>query len=164
MRFITLFITLILCSTWASAQNNNEVIRLSEPVVETESFEVFGSEMEATYDEQLSSLTEAIESGEQEEELYVQTEIVQVCQKKGCFFVAQDEDFSARVTFIDYSFFIPTNSAGKTVVVRGTLNEKILSEEQARHYAEDEGKDPSGIIGEQKEYSIVATSVLIPKD
>jgi hypothetical protein len=40
---------------------------------------------------------------------------------------------------------------------------KELSEEKAKHYAQDSGADPDAIEGPQKEYSVVATSVLIYK-
>ena len=93
----------------------------------------------------------------------IETEIVEVCQKKGCFFIAQDGDSVARITFVDYSFFVPTDSGGKTVTIVGTFDRKTLSEAQARHYAEDAGGDPSKVVGPRSEYAIVATSVIVPK-
>jgi hypothetical protein len=89
--------------------------------------------------------------------------VAKVCQKKGCFFVAQDGDAVARVTFVDYSFFVPTDSGGKDVTIVGTFGKKELSEEKARHYASDEGSNPDAITGPRSEYSIVATSVIVPK-
>ena len=86
--------------------------------------------------------------------------VSQVCQRKGCFFVAQDGDAVARVTFVDYSFFVPTDSAGKDVTLVGTFNRKMLSEAQAQHFAEDAGQDPTKVVGPREEYSIVATSVV----
>jgi hypothetical protein len=38
----------------------------------------------------------------------------------------------------------------------------VLSEAQARHFAEDTGDDPNKISGPREEYTIVATSVVIP--
>jgi hypothetical protein len=88
--------------------------------------------------------------------------VAQVCQKKGCFFVAQDGDAVARVTFVDYSFFVPTDSGGKDVTIVGTFNRKVISEAQAKHFAEDAGQDPAAVTGPREEYSIVATSVVVP--
>lgn len=165
MRKTILFIATLFIYTNATAQEaNTEVIRLSEPVMQTDEFEIFGSEMEISEINHSQSLRQAIEGTITDEEIFITTEVAQVCQKKGCFFIAQEGDLSARITFVDYSFFIPTNSAGKTVTLRGVLSEKTISEEQAKHYAEDAGKDPSLISGDQKEYAIVATSVAIPKD
>lgn len=122
-----------------------EVIRFSEPVQETETFEVFGSEVEQW--NEANSLILVIDS-EQElagKEVTVETEIAKVCQKKGCLFVATQDGYSARITFKDYGFFIATDSQGKTVTLVGAFTVKELSEEQARHYAEDAGEDAEAI-------------------
>ena len=158
--FFTLVILLV--STLVSAQTSSEVIRLSEPVQETETFEVFGEDIDV---QSLSpvTLSDVIEGKAEESTVILKTSVAEVCAKKGCFFVAQDGEYSARITFKDYGFFIPTDSQGKEVVLVGDFSVKTLSEEKAKHYAEDAGKDPETIKGEQKEYSIVATSVVVPK-
>ncbi len=91
--------------------------------------------------------------------------VIKVCQKKGCWMIVQSAKNSARITFKDYAFFVPKNCRGKKVVVEGIMTETIISEADARHYAEDDGmskKEVEKIKGEQKEYSFVATSVIIP--
>ncbi len=65
------------------------------------------------------------------------------------------------MTFKDYRFFIPTDAAGAKVQLTGTFKIKPLTEEQAKHYAEDAGKNPDDIEITEKEYNIVATSVKI---
>ncbi|WP_421774678.1 DUF4920 domain-containing protein [Gracilimonas sp.] len=162
MKKIFIPVFLMLLSTSLFAQEA-EVIRLSEPVQQTDAYEVFGSEVEQW--NEATSLISLIESEEElsGKEVTVETEIAKVCQKKGCFFVANQDGYSARITFKDYGFFIPTDSQGKTVKLVGTFTVKELSEEQAKHYAEDAGEDADAIEGPQKEYSIVATSVMIPK-
>lgn len=157
---------IILLVIWAGslfAQSNSEVIRLSEPVYETEEFEVFGEKIDASAIKSAQRLTEIIDSPQKEGPVKLITTVAQVCRKKGCFFFASDKNYTARITFKDYGFFIPTDSEGKEVVLVGKFSEKILSEEQAKHFAEDAGKNPDEISGEQKEYSVVATSVVIPK-
>ncbi len=162
MKKIFVPVFLMLLSTSLFAQEA-EVIRLSEPVQETEAYEVFGSEVKQW--NEAVSLVSVIESEVElsGKEVTVETEVAKVCQKKGCFFVANQDGYSARITFKDYGFFIPTDSQGKTVKLVGTFTVKELSEEQAKHYAEDAGEDADAIEGPQKEYSIVATSVMIPK-
>ncbi|MEX0609813.1 MAG: DUF4920 domain-containing protein [Balneolaceae bacterium] len=162
MKNILLLLAGFLIASTAYAQQA-EVIRLSEPVQQTENYEVFGAEVETW--EAAESLSSVIEAGETfiGKEITLETEVAQVCEKKGCFFVANDGSKSARITFKDYGFFIPTDSQGKNVKLVGVFNVKELSEEQAKHYAEDAGNDPEEISGTQKEYSIVATSVLVPK-
>lgn len=161
MRYL-LFTLFLLISTTVFSQDTN-VVRLSDPIIETENFEVFGSEMDTDLAVEAKTLSSAISELSQESEILIQTKVNKVCQKKGCFFIAVDGDLSARVTFKDYGFFIPTNSTGKEVVLKGILTEKVLTEDQAKHYAEDAGENSDEIVGDQKEYSIIATSVMIPK-
>lgn len=163
MRSLVIILFVFLPFTSINAQD--EVVRLSEPVDQTEAYETFGSVLELELDNnaEIVSLDKAIELIGNEGEVFIKATIKQVCAKKGCFFIAEGEDSEARVTFVDYSFFIPTNSTGKEVVFRGNIEEKVLTTEQAKHYAEDAGEDPDQITEEQKEYAIVASSIRIPK-
>ena len=161
MRYL-LFILFVFISVKVSAQQT-EVIRLSDPVIETDEFEIFGIEMDINESSDTFTLSEAIETNDLESELLISAMVNKVCQKKGCFFIAVDGVLSARITFKDYGFFIPTNSAGKQIVVKGIVTEQILSEEQAIHYAEDAGELADNIAGDQKEYTIIASSIMIPK-
>ena len=50
--------------------------------------------------------------------------------------------------------------------MEGTLSETVISEQEARHYAEDAGKNTDEILSirrERKGYSITAVSVQIPE-
>lgn len=137
-----------------------------EPVETGENYEVYGSEFPD--DTQFFALNYLIENSSVFDGQQVATTgiIKQVCQKKGCFFILtnEDEDRSARITFKDYEFFIPTNSAGNEVHLVGEFKIKELSEEKAKHYAQDAGEDPEEIEGAQQEYGLTATSVKIIKD
>lgn len=156
-----LFAVLFLCTALsANAQEAKKVIKLSEPVYVTKTYEVYGEKV-ADLDKprSLSSLAKYSEP----QNVVVKTSIAEVCEKKGCFFVVQDGDMTARITFKDYGFFIPTDSQGKEVTIVGVFSKKMLSEEQAKHYAEDAGKNSEDIKGEQAEYSIVASSIILSK-
>ena len=139
-----------------------EVIRLSEPVATTESHEVFG----AMLPDQGTplSLVDVIDNQVkyQDQEVLLATRIAKVCQKKGCFFVATEGAMTARVSFKDYEFFIPTDSGGKDVVLLGTFSRKSVSKEEAEHYAKDLGETASS-SPEKFQYSIVASAVKIPR-
>lgn len=92
--------------------------------------------------------------------------VAEVCQVKGCWMILVDGDTKVRVTFKDYGFFMPKNLAGTKVVVEGVLSEEVLSEKDARHYAEDAGKSKAEIAkikGDQRELGFEATGVLAPK-
>ncbi|MDZ7681781.1 MAG: DUF4920 domain-containing protein [Fodinibius sp.] len=149
--------------SFAQQSNKKEVISLSDPVETTDDYEVYGSKFEAS--EQPLSLENLLAKSDtyKNKQVVAKGKIKQVCQKKGCFFMLADGEREARITFKDYAFFIPTNTAGKKVVLKGTFNVKELAEKKAKHYAEDAGEDPEKVKGAQQEYSLVATSVKIMK-
>ncbi len=159
-----LFTALLLTISLSVTAQDGEVKRNSEPVAVTETHEIFGEVF--TEPKNLLTLNEVITNEEEYigKEIIVEATIAEVCQDKGCFFVAQSGESTARITFIDYSFFVPTDSQGKKVTLAGTFSKKVISEEDAKHFAEDAGKDPGAVKGDQIEYSIVATSVSIPKN
>jgi hypothetical protein len=86
--------------------------------------------------------------------------ITKVCQTKGCWLVLADGEMHARVKFGNHDFFIPKDTSGNAVVY-GTLEVKTLAEDVAKHLAEDAGQDPATVSGEQQEYRITATSVML---
>ncbi len=165
MKYTLTLLIILFISTLTVAQEseNIEVLRLSEPVEVTDQYEVFGSKILSKDTAKPLADIIAKSADHQDKEVMVTANVTEVCSKKGCFFVANSGDKTARVTFVDYSFFVPTDSQGKDVTIVGVFNETTLTEEKAKHYAEDAGQNPDDIVGEQKEYSIVATSVVIPK-
>ena len=110
------------------------------------------------------SLVELVKDNEkyQDQEVLLATRIAKVCQKKGCFFVATEGAVTARVSFKDYEFFIPTDSGGKDVVLLGMFSRKSVSKEEADHYATDLGETATS-NPERFQYSIVASAVKIPR-
>ncbi len=93
--------------------------------------------------------------------LAVRGSAAEVCQAKGCWMVLTEGDRSIRVTFRDYAFFVPKDIAGKTVVVEGVLSKRSLSRDEAEHYAAESGAGAAH-PGPREEWSLVATSVVIP--
>jgi hypothetical protein len=91
----------------------------------------------------------------------LETKISKVCQKKGCFFIAQQNEHIIRVSFKDYSFFVPTDSSGKTVILAGQLIQKKMTQKQAKHFNSDLQSN-SDSIKPGVVYEIVANSVQIP--
>ena len=140
-----------------------EVVRLSEPVMVTDTHEIFGAPLPES--DRVLKLADLIGHSDQYlgKEVMVSTRITKVCQKKGCFFLAQDGDAMARITFKDYGFFVPTDSAGKSVMLAGVFSRQKLSAEKAQHLAEDMGEKPQEPLTGGFEYAIEATSVSIPR-
>ncbi len=82
--------------------------------------------------------------------------ITQVCQKKGCWVVLEQDGQSARVMAKDHGFAVPKDASGQAVAY-GVLEAEPITEEHARHLVEDDGaKAPA-----EKELRIVATSIEI---
>ncbi|MGS2720342.1 DUF4920 domain-containing protein [Paraglaciecola aestuariivivens] len=140
---------------------NAQVIRLSDPIAADHKSETFGAHFNA----QLPSVS--LDTLSQSPEQYLgktfkmQTRIAKVCKKKGCFFIAQQNQHVIRVAFRDYGFFIPTDSSDKTVELTGELVKKQRTEAQSQHYQQDLTEKLSALpIGEV--YEIVADSIKIP--
>ncbi len=138
-----------------------EALRLSEPIHQDATSETFGALIEEPPAvTQLATILEAPQTfiGKQ---LAIETKVSKVCQKKGCFFIAQHEGKAIRVTFKDYSFFVPTDIAGRKVTLVGELIQNEVSEAQATHLSKDLGEQGSVKRGVQ--YQLVASSVKVPK-
>ena len=91
----------------------------------------------------------------------VRAPAAEVCQSKGCWMVLTEGARSIRVTFQDYAFLVPKDVAGKTVVVEGVLSRRLLSADETKHYAEESGAGAT-TPGPREEWSLVATSVVVP--
>jgi hypothetical protein len=90
--------------------------------------------------------------------------VTAACQMSGCWMnLPYGEGEEMRVSFIDYSFFVPKDLAGTEVVVEGVARKTEVSVETLRHFAEDEGKsaeEVAAITEPAWEVEFVATGVL----
>jgi len=77
--------------------------------------------------------------------------IADVCQREGCWLVLSDGERTIRIKMKDHKFVVPKDSGNKIAIVEGVIEKQELSEEMARHYAEESaGKvDPTTIKGPQ---------------
>lgn len=139
-----------------------ETIRLSEPVEQDANSETFGTKLDMSLPKLSMASLITDSPSHLHKPFQVEARIAKVCQKKGCFFIAQQEQHILRVSFRDYGFFIPTDSSGKTVTLGGELVQKDISPEQAAHFKADLKSDTewvkTGVV-----YEIVADSVRIPR-
>lgn len=89
----------------------------------------------------VGKLTKKLKKTQKLENVTVVGEVVDVCEKKGCWLTLKTEnDERFFVKMKDYSFFVPTTLKGKTVVMSGSAAQKEISVEEQRHYAEDAKK------------------------
>lgn len=108
------------------------------------------------------------EAARQVKELHGRPIVVQgllkdVCRKKGCWTILKDGEQEVRVKFRDYSFFVPRDASGRTAIVEGIVTAQTISEEVAKHYAEEGGspEEAEKIKGPQQVLTFTATGVEI---
>lgn len=91
----------------------------------------------------------------------VEGRVRKACERRGCWMELADDDKSpgVRVTFKDYAFFVPTDSAGSSATVEGVVKVAELSEERAKHYESEGAMVPRGEHGKPREVQLVATGV-----
>jgi len=94
----------------------------------------------------------------------VEGSVRKACTRKGCWMELAESPKEGtpgcRVTFKNYGFFVPTDSAGAKARVQGVVEVDTLPASSVRHYEEEgavfAGKAPDGTA---KEVRLVATGV-----
>ncbi|MDH5379332.1 MAG: DUF4920 domain-containing protein [Cyclobacteriaceae bacterium] len=132
---------------------NNTKEKDSKLEVVSAEVSVFGEMISQNGAESVSSLFDNLVGNEKVEGKF-EIEITDVCQNKGCWMKAKLPDGSKmHITFKDYSFFVPKNSANKSAVIEGVASIKTTTVEELQHYAKDAGKSQEEIdlITEPKE-------------
>ena len=91
----------------------------------------------------------------------VEGQVRKACEKKGCWMelATAEKGSGVRVTFKDYGFFVPLDSAGATARVEGLVQVKELTEATAKHYESEGATVPRGSDGKPREVQLVATGV-----
>lgn len=113
------------------------------------------------------SASEVIELLKMRDSVYVKVTglIDEVCQKKGCWMdLTVNDSTYITVRFVDYSFFVPKDAAGKIAIAEGWVKVDTLSVEELRHYAADGGKSKEeieAITQPELSYEMMAHGVLI---
>ena len=106
-------------------------------------YQSFGQEITAEEAAEVAGL-----AGMAEDSVYtkVSGRVVEVCQARGCWMKLDlGNNETMRVTFKDYSFFVPKDSRGKKVIIEGVAVRKVTPVDELRHYAEDAGKTPEEV-------------------
>lgn len=96
-------------------------------------------------------------------EVTIRGPIQSVCKKKGCWIRVGNEKETILVRFKDYGFFVPKDSAGRQVVMTGTLAAKMQSVAEIKHLLEDAGKheEAKQVTEPRKIYGFTAVGVAI---
>ena len=99
-----------------------------------------------------------------DQNITVEGHVRSACTRRGCWMeVAPSGDPKlpgCRVTFKDYGFFVPTDSAGAQAKVQGTLGVNKLPPERVAHLESEGGQFPQkNADGSVDELRLVATGV-----
>ena len=76
---------------------------------------------------------------------------------------SSDKSPSVRVTFKDYGFFVPLDSAGSTAKVEGVVKVAMLDDAKAKHLEAEGASVPKGKDGKYREVQLVAVGVELRK-
>lgn len=92
-------------------------------------------------------------------------QVTRACSKKGCWMELREkpEQAGVRITFKDYGFFVPLDSAGASAVVEGTVKVEKLSADHVDHLKAEGAEVVSDEKGEAKEIGLIATAVRLEK-
>lgn len=120
---------------------------------------VYGASFEPAPSVPLAAL---LESPQRYADQIVTTEgkVQRACTRKGCWMELGEGDGACRVTFKDYGFFVPTDSAGAQARIQGKVATRAVEAEAVAHL-ESEGarfknKKPDGSATEVR---LIATAV-----
>jgi hypothetical protein len=138
-----------------------------ETPAESETFAVFGDTItadDAISAQEMFERYQKLKEGDTIDVKFRAT-IYNVCQKKGCWMNVDltDEDV-AFVRFKDYGFFMPFNAAESEAIINGKAFISVVSVDELKHYAEDEGQSQEeidAITEPEVTYSFLADGVLI---
>lgn len=128
------------------------------------SAEHFGAPFEGAEPVQLAALLEKPDDFEGRL-LATGGEVKRACSRKGCWMELSDGNARCRVTFKDYGFFVPTDSAGAHAKLEAQVEVKRIAAARVRHL-EAEGATFSNkkADGSAFETRLVATGVRLVRN
>jgi hypothetical protein len=91
----------------------------------------------------------------------VEGKVRRACTRMGCWMelAEAEQGPGVRVTFKNYGFFVPLDSAGAKAKVAGTVRIVNLSEAAAAHYRAEGARVPADSNGSRREVQLVASGV-----
>ncbi|RBP51194.1 DUF4920 domain-containing protein [Arenicella xantha] len=162
MTKYTVLLVLLLCVFSVSSE---AAVRLSEPVIIDAESETFAKDL-STIESLPTSLAPtglasvlAAPDAFLNTPIALQLEVAKVCQKKGCFFIGQQDGQHIRVSFQDYEFFVPSDIGGRTVELVGHIVARTVSPQQAKHLSKDLGT--ANAVASGPTYEFVALSARV---
>lgn len=165
MKKIALFI-MISFSTIAMAQEAEK--KMGPPAGNALVGEMYGEKISANSEKVAmtpKALDKKLKKANKVENVAVKGKVIDVCDKKGCWFTVETENREKFfVKMKDYGFFVPTALKGKNIVLEGNAETKVISVDEQKHYAEDAKKSQAEIdliTKPQEEIRFVANGIKV---
>jgi len=153
-------------STVAFAQETDK--KVGPPAGNAVVGEMYGAKVSASAEKMAitpKKLEKKLKKSKKLENIAVKGKVIDVCDKKGCWFTVQTENNDKFfVKMKDYGFFVPMALKGKNIVLEGSAENKIISVDEQKHYAEDAKKSQSeidAITKPQEEIRFVASGIKV---
>ena len=164
MKYIlSLFIVLLVFTISINAQTDTTEAEKIEPK-ELADGTLYGTDINA--DMTIISVTDIFNDlkGYEGKTVVVQGDMSEICRSGGCWTIITDGNNYLRALTL-HKFILPKEMdiTDKKAVIEGEFAVKEITEEQAKHFAEESGKDPNTITGPQTMYRIKATGIKILK-
>lgn len=106
--------------------------------------------------------------GQDSLEVKLAANVLDVCQKKGCWMnVDLGNENTMRITFKDYGFFVPMDAAGKLATIQGIATIDTTDVATLKHYASDANatqEEIDAIKEPEYNYAFEATGVIIKEE
>jgi len=166
MKYLIQFCFLILIGLTACKEGKKTDKEVEQPNQEVV-YDSFGDKIsldKAITSEELLAKFKTMKAGDTINVKFASS-IKEVCSKKGCWMkLPLGNDSETMVRFKDYGFFMPLDSKGREVVLKGKAFINETSVKELQHYAEDAGKSKeeiAKITASKIEYTFEADGVLM---
>ena len=147
MKKILLFISLGLSCTFFAQETSKKII--APPPGDAAVGDFYGTDISPEAQQNAISpkkLESQLKKSGKIDHVAVKGTVTDVCDKKGCWITIQTADNERFfVKMKDYAFFVPTALKGKKVILEGTAENREISVDELKHYAEDAKKTPEEI-------------------
>jgi Domain of unknown function (DUF4920) len=157
---IPILIVLFAVTTGVYTQHDSEKVEAKELADGT----LYGTDINADY--KVLTVTDIFADlkGYEGKTVVVHGDMSEICRSGGCWTIITDGKNYIRAMTL-HKFILPKEMdiTNKKVLIEGEFATKEITEEQAKHFAEESGKDPNEIKGPQTMYRIKATGIKILK-
>ncbi len=162
MKHVVPIFFLLLLTACGSQTTDTESTETSKEVETNAGW--YGQEFEFT-EAIAASEVAGLMNDSSENEFVIEATIEECCQKKGCWMkVATADGETMRVSFKDYSFFVPLDAAGSKMTMKGIAVYDTIDVDFLKHLAEDANatqEEIDAITEPELAITFEATGVLI---